>query len=87
MTDTLTEFGVEVDDREELVTGLRDVHGEQVGESEKSLVFALEDSNVLGKWANELNMDREELADRMHELAREATDYNWGTYEPFVVRK
>ncbi|QLG63712.1 hypothetical protein [Halorarum salinum] len=87
MTATLSEYGIETEDRDELVTELRDVHGEQVGESGKSLVFALEDGHVLDEWASELNVDREELVARMRELADEATDYNWGTYEPFVVRK
>lgn len=87
MTASLGEYGIETEDRDELVTELRDVHGEQVGESAKSLVFALEDGYVLDEWASELNLDREELAARMRELADESADYNWGTYEPFVVRK
>ncbi|QLG29184.1 hypothetical protein HUG10_17335 [Halorarum halophilum] len=87
MTDTLTEYGVEADERDALLTELRDSHGEVVGETDKSLVLALEDGHKLDEWAEKLNVDRDELAARMRELADEKADYNWGTYEPFVVRK
>ena len=89
MTDTLTENGIEADedDHEELLATLREEHGDPVGESEKSFVFALDHGHELDEWAAELNVDREELAERMEELAREKADYNWGTYEPFVVAR
>lgn len=87
MTDTLTKYGIEADERDELLTELRDSHGEVVGETDKSLVLALEHDHKIDEWAEKLNVDRDELAARMRELAREKTDYNWGSYEPFVVRK
>ena len=87
MTDTLTEFGIEADDSEELLTDLRDGDAEEVAETEQSVVFALEHGHALDEWADTLNMEREALADRMHELAREKSDRRFDAEEPFVVRK
>lgn len=90
---TLTENGILTDDpgvRREVYVGY---YGEPVYEDEDRVVFADDELHELNEWADDwLDLDRSELSERMHELAREVygrdesdgTGDPWGAVDPIV---
>jgi hypothetical protein len=62
-------------------------HGHVVAETEDSLVYADHAGYELGEWADDLDMDARRLSERMHELARDLTEYDWCASDPVVLAK
>lgn len=88
-SERLTENGILTDYEtpENIRVDYRDHHGEPVHEGEDRVVFADEHGHELNDWADALGMDRGELSERMHELAREVygRDEAEGTGDPWSV--
>ena len=71
MTDELTEDGILTDHADVTLLDYVDLHGEPVHVGPERVVFRDEHGHELNEWADVLDVDRAELSERMHELARE----------------
>lgn len=84
MTDELTGDGILTDHPNVTLLDYVDLHGEPVHVGSDRVVFSDQHGHELNEWADALEADRDELSERMHELAREVSDYNWSTSDPVV---
>lgn len=64
-----------------------DGHLVLVEERENNIVFSDTAGHELNEWAEHLDMERADLSSRMHDLARDLSDYNWSTSDPVVIAK
>lgn len=88
MTDELTEDGILTDHADVTLLDYVDLHGEPVYVGTEHVVFRDQHGHELSEWAEVLGTDRPELAERMHELAREVCDHDsidpWTGSDPVV---
>jgi len=68
------------------IDDMREAH-ETIAETNDVIVFADHGGHELNSWAEQDGLDRDELSRRMHKLARDITDYDWGASDPVVVSK
>lgn len=71
MTDELTADGIRTDHPDVTLLDYLDLHGEPVHVGPDRVVFRDGHGHELNEWADALEIDRGELSERMHELARE----------------
>ncbi len=64
----------------------RDIHGEPVHEDDEKAIYADEKGYELNEWAADLDLDRGEVAEWMHDHADDA-DYSWAASDPVVLLK
>jgi len=84
----LTENGLDLTDDLIDVNDMRSSdHLTTVEETGTSVVFADTKGYELNEFAELLGIDRGALSERMHDLAGELADYNWGLADPIVVAK
>lgn len=87
-TDELTEYGILTDYPDVTMIDYRDLHGEPRHETDEQVIFEDGHGYELNEWADVLEMDRSELAGRMHELAREHEPNDgldhWAAADPVV---
>ncbi len=63
-----------------------DIHGDPVHEDDEKIVFADKVGHELGELANEIGVERSQVAEWMHEKADDV-DYNWVASDPVVLLK
>jgi hypothetical protein len=63
-----------------------DIHGAPVDEDDERAVFADEKGHELNEWANDLGLERSEVAEWMHDRADDV-DYEWVASDPVVLLK
>lgn len=71
MAEELLENGILSDHADVTLLDYVDIHGESVHVGPDCVVFRDDHGHELNEWADILDVDRGELAERMHELARE----------------
>lgn len=89
MRDELTAEGILSDHPAVTLVDYRDQHGEPVYAGDDRVVFRDEHGYELNEWADALGIDRSELSQRMHQLAREVYDGEgvgdpWSVTDPVV---
>jgi len=62
-------------------------HHEVVYEDDQVVVVADHTGHELNEWCDEFDMDRSDLSQIMHDLARQVCDYNWAVSDPVVFDK
>lgn len=62
-------------------------HHEVVYEDDQVIVVADHTGHELNEWAADFDIDRSELSQSMHALARQACEHNWSTADPVVFDK
>lgn len=69
--DVLTEDGILTTHADITREHMADVHGEPVAETSERVIYADTSGHSLNEWADALGVNRTELSEKMHELARE----------------
>jgi len=64
-----------------------DTDAEVVYEDDQVVVVADHSGHELNDWASDLGLDRSELSEQMHTLARQLCDYDWSVSDPVVFDK
>jgi hypothetical protein len=60
---------------------------EVVYEDDQVVVVADHTGQELNEWATDLEIDRSELSEMMHQLARQVCDHDWSVSDPVVFDK
>lgn len=89
MTDELTEDGILTDYPDVSLLEYIDLHGEPVHVGPNRVIFHDSHGQELNEWSDALALERSELSERMHELAREAYHPDepgdpWSVADPVV---
>lgn len=89
MADKITDNGILTDSPAVTISDYREMHGPPVFESGDVVIFADSEGRELSEWANALNVDRDDLSERMHDLARrhyggDGVGDPWGVDDPVV---
>lgn len=71
MTDELTVDGILTDHPNVTLLDYVDLHGEPVHVGSDRVVFADDHGHELSEWADAIGLDRDQLSEKMHDLARE----------------
>jgi len=71
---------------DEYLAEYEDIHGEPVHEDDEKAVFADAKGHELNDWADEIDTDRSEVAEWMHDRADDV-EYNWVSSDPVVLLK
>lgn len=84
--DEITENGIKSDHPDVSIERYQQIHGEPIVENDQVVIFADRYGYDTNEWAELLDIDRSDLADRMYELAREHSDESqlWGAADPIV---
>ena len=64
-----------------------DTNAEVVYEDDQVIVVADHTGHELNEWASDFGIDRSELSQTMHTLARQVSDYDWSVSDPIVFDK
>ena len=86
--DELTENGILTDHPDITIADMTDLHGEPRYQDDDVVIFSDGHGHELNEWADVLDMDRSDLYERMHELAREYHTYGDGRDggDPWAIR-
>lgn len=60
---------------------------EVVYEDDQVIVVADHSGHELNEWASDFDVDRGQLSETMHALARQVCDYDWSVSDPVVFDK
>jgi len=64
-----------------------DTDAEVVYEDAEAIIVADHSGHELNEWADDLGVDRSELSESFHALARQKCDYDWSVSDPIVFDK
>jgi len=65
----------------------RDTHAEVIYEDDEKIVVVDHTGHEINEWANDYDVDREELSMFFHKVARDLTGYDWAVSDPVVFDK